>query len=48
MKKYAMPIMMLVVFETIAIILWLTKDDLFYYATGKSASPAGNANVFTR
>ena len=30
MKKYAMPIIILVVFETIAIILWLTKDNLFY------------------
>ena len=30
MKKYAMPIIMLVVFETIAVTLWLTKDNLFY------------------
>ena len=30
MKKYAMPIIMLVIFETIAITLWLTKDNLFY------------------
>ena len=30
MKKYAMPILMLAVFETIAITLWLTKDNLFY------------------
>ncbi len=30
MKKYAMPIIMLIVFETIAITLWLTKDNLFY------------------
>ena len=30
MKKYVMPIMMLVVFEAIAITLWLTKDNLFY------------------
>ena len=30
MKKYAMPIIMLVVFETIAITLWLTKGNLFY------------------
>ena len=30
MKKYAMTIIMLVVFETIAITLWLTKDNLFY------------------
>ena len=30
MKKYAMPIIILVLFETIAITLWLTKDNLFY------------------
>ena len=30
MKKFAMPIIMLIVFETIAITLWLTKDNLFY------------------
>lgn len=29
-KKYILPIIMLVVFETIAITLWLTKDNLFY------------------
>ena len=30
MKKYAMPILMLAIFETIAIVLWRTKDNLFY------------------
>ena len=30
MKKYAMPILMLAVFETIAITLWLAKGNLFY------------------
>ena len=30
MKKYAMPLMILVIFETIAVTLWLTKDNLFY------------------
>ena len=30
MKKYAMPVIMLAVFETIAITLWLTKDNPFY------------------
>ena len=30
MKKYVMPIIMLLVFETVAITLWLTKDNLFY------------------
>ena len=30
MKKYALPIIMLAVFETIAFTLWLTKDNAFY------------------
>lgn len=30
MKKYLPPITMAVIFETVAIILWLTKDNLFY------------------
>ena len=30
MKKYAMPVVMLAVFETVAVILWLTKGNLFY------------------
>lgn len=30
MKKYAMPVIMLAVFEAVAITLWLTKDNLFY------------------
>ena len=30
LKKYAVPIIMLVVFEMVAITLWLTKDNLFY------------------
>ena len=30
MKKYFMPLFMFAVFETVAITLWLTKDDLFY------------------
>ena len=30
MKKYAMPVIMLAVFETVAITLWLTKDYMFY------------------
>ena len=30
MKKYLLPIIMLVIFETIAITLWITKDNLFY------------------
>ena len=30
MKKYAGPLLMLAVFETVAVTLWLTKDNLFY------------------
>ena len=30
MKKYLGPIIMLIIFETVAITLWLTKDNLFY------------------
>ncbi len=30
MKKYLTPLFMLVVFEVVAIILWLTKDNIFY------------------
>ena len=30
MKKYFLPLMMLVIFETIAITLWLTKNNPFY------------------
>ena len=30
MKKYLSPIIMLIIFETVAITLWLTKDNLFY------------------
>lgn len=30
MKKYLTPIIMLIIFETVAITLWLTKDNLFY------------------
>ena len=29
-KQYSMPILMLLVFETVAVTLWLTKDNLFY------------------
>ena len=29
-KKYFVPLLMLTVFETIAVTLWLTKDELFY------------------
>ncbi|MBE6827654.1 MAG: 4Fe-4S ferredoxin, partial [Ruminococcaceae bacterium] len=30
MKKYAFPILILAVFETVAVTLWLTKDNIFY------------------
>ena len=30
MKKYSLPIIMLTIFETIAVTLWLTMDNLFY------------------
>lgn len=30
MKKYVLPITLLAVFETVAVALWLTKDNLFY------------------
>lgn len=30
MKKYLLPVFMLAIFETIAVTLWLTKDNLFY------------------
>lgn len=31
MKKYWMPVIMLAIFETVAVTLWLTKDNLFYF-----------------
>ncbi len=30
MKKYALPIIMLTVFEAVAVTLWLAKDNIFY------------------
>ncbi len=30
MKKYTLPVIMLAIFETVAITLWLAKDNLFY------------------
>ena len=30
MKKYALPVIMLLIFETIAVTLWLTLDNIFY------------------
>ena len=30
MKKYLLPISMLLLFETVAVLLWLVKDNLFY------------------
>ena len=30
MKKYFLPLSMLVIFETVAVTLWLTLDNIFY------------------
>jgi len=30
MKKYLLPVVMLLIFETVAVTLWLSKDNLFY------------------
>lgn len=30
MKKYLLPVIMLAIFETVAVTLWLTMDNLFY------------------
>ena len=30
MKKYRLPIILLAVFEAVAITLWLTKNNIFY------------------
>ncbi len=30
LKEYAVPLIMLLIFETVAVTLWLTKDNLFY------------------
>lgn len=30
MKKYSIPITMLIIFEIVAITLWLAKDNIFY------------------
>ena len=30
MKQYRLPIIMLAIFEAVAISLWLTKDNIFY------------------
>ena len=29
-KRYTIPILMLIIFETVAVTLWLTKDNIFY------------------
>ena len=51
MKKYAAPVIMLVVFESIAVTLWLTKDNLFYLFNfsyiGMSGLPAVTGVVTT-
>ena len=30
MRKYAVPLIMMMIFETVAVVLWQTKDNLFY------------------
>ena len=30
MKKYALPLLLFAVFETVAVVLWLAKDNIFY------------------
>lgn len=30
MKKYSLPLLLLLAFEAVAVVLWLTKDNLFY------------------
>ena len=30
MKKYTVPLLMLAIFETIAVSLWLSKSNIFY------------------
>ena len=30
MKKYFFPLVLLAVFEAVAVVLWLTRDNLFY------------------
>ena len=34
LKKYSAPLIMLLLFEAVAVTLWLTKDNLFYLFTG--------------
>ena len=29
-RKYILPVIMFAIFETVAVTLWLTKDNLFY------------------
>lgn len=30
MKKYILPLIMLSIFETVAVVLWLTQNNIFY------------------
>lgn len=44
MKKYLPSLALLAVFETVAVVLWLTKDNLFYsliLAISAALSPWG-------
>ena len=46
MKKYMLPVLMLVIFETIAVTLWLTKDNLFYLFNFSYIGIAISAGMF--
>lgn len=47
MKKYAPSVIMLAVFETIAVTLWLTKGNVFYLVNFSyiGGAGAGQANA---
>ena len=46
MKKYMLPVIMLAVFETVAVVLWLTKDNLFYLFNFSYIGMAVSLGVF--
>ena len=43
MKKYLLPVVMLLLFETVAVTLWLAKDTLFYLINFSYSLPAVNS-----
>ena len=48
LKKYAGPLLMLAVFETIAVTLWLTMDNLFYPVSYTHLPEQGSASLAAR